>query len=103
MSPSIAIVGDRFMLPRVFEEKIVEACGPELTIQDWGVNYDELEPHYDRFEYLCGVCGKAGNIKGLAVTGRKATPPLWETMVALGKEITRRRLRRAADWIGARK
>jgi glutamyl-tRNA synthetase len=33
----------------------------------------------------------------LAVTGRKATPPLWETMVVLGKEITRRRLRRAAD------
>ena len=21
---------------------------PELTIQDWGVTYDELEPHYDR-------------------------------------------------------
>jgi len=39
----------------------------------------------------------------LAVTGRKASPPLWETMVVLGKEITRRRLRRAADWIGARK
>ena len=39
----------------------------------------------------------------LATTGRKASPPLWETMVVLGKEITRRRLRRAADWIGARK
>jgi glutamyl-tRNA synthetase len=39
----------------------------------------------------------------LAVTGRKASPPLFETMVVLGKEITRRRLRRAADWIGARK
>ena len=25
---------------------------PDLTIQDWGVTYDELEPHYDRFEYL---------------------------------------------------
>src|SRR5580700_7402263 len=37
---------------------------PELTIQDWGVTYDELEPHYDRFEYLLGVSGKAGNIKG---------------------------------------
>ncbi len=39
----------------------------------------------------------------LAVSGRKATPPLWETMIVLGKEVTRRRLRRAADWIGARK
>jgi glutamyl-tRNA synthetase len=37
------------------------------------------------------------------VTGRKASPPLFETMVVLGKEITRRRLRRAAEWIGARK
>ncbi len=37
---------------------------PEVTIQDWGVKYDELEPHYDRFEYLLGTSGKAGNIKG---------------------------------------
>ncbi len=33
----------------------------------------------------------------VAVTGRTATPPLFETMAALGKEITRRRLRRAAE------
>ena len=37
---------------------------PELTIQDWGVTYAELEPHYDRFEYLLGTSGKAGNLKG---------------------------------------
>jgi gluconate 2-dehydrogenase alpha chain len=37
---------------------------PDLSIQDWGVTYDELEPHYDRFEYLLGTSGKAGNIKG---------------------------------------
>jgi gluconate 2-dehydrogenase alpha chain len=37
---------------------------PDLSIQDWGVTYAELEPHYDRFEYLCGTSGKAGNIKG---------------------------------------
>jgi gluconate 2-dehydrogenase alpha chain len=36
----------------------------DATIQDWGVTYDELEPHYDRFEYLLGTSGKAGNIKG---------------------------------------
>jgi gluconate 2-dehydrogenase alpha chain len=36
----------------------------DLTIQDWGVTYDELEPHYDRFEYLLGTSGKAGNIQG---------------------------------------
>jgi glutamyl-tRNA synthetase len=33
----------------------------------------------------------------LAVTGRAATPPLFETMAVLGKEVSRRRLRRAAE------
>jgi gluconate 2-dehydrogenase alpha chain len=47
-----------------YGKKFLDDCGPELTIQDWGVTYDELEPHYDRFEYLLGVSGKAGNIKG---------------------------------------
>jgi gluconate 2-dehydrogenase alpha chain len=38
---------------------------PEYTtIQDWGVTYDELEPHYDTFEYLCGTSGTAGNLRG---------------------------------------
>ncbi|HEX2941914.1 MAG TPA: GMC family oxidoreductase, partial [Rhodopila sp.] len=36
----------------------------DMTIQDWGVTYDELEPHYDKFEYLCGTSGTAGNLKG---------------------------------------
>lgn len=40
------------------------AIPADLTIQDWGVTYDELEPHFDRFEKLCGTSGKAGNIKG---------------------------------------
>jgi gluconate 2-dehydrogenase alpha chain len=37
---------------------------PNLTVQDWGVTYADLEPHYDRFEYLLGTSGKAGNIRG---------------------------------------
>jgi gluconate 2-dehydrogenase alpha chain len=36
----------------------------DMTIQDWGVTYDELETHYDRFEYLCGTSGTAGNLNG---------------------------------------
>jgi glutamyl-tRNA synthetase len=39
----------------------------------------------------------------LAVTGRKASPPLFDTMAVLGKEITRARLRTAAKLIAARK
>jgi gluconate 2-dehydrogenase alpha chain len=43
--------------------------GPDLQVQDWGVTAAELEPYYDRFEYLLGTCGKGGNIKGSKVAG----------------------------------
>jgi glutamyl-tRNA synthetase len=39
----------------------------------------------------------------LATTGRAATPPLFETLAVLGKEICRRRLRRAAEVLRAAK
>jgi gluconate 2-dehydrogenase alpha chain len=37
---------------------------PDLRIQDWGVTYKEIEPYYDKFEYLIGAGGKAGNLNG---------------------------------------
>ena len=40
-----------------------------LTIQDWGVTWDDIEHCYDKFEYLCGVSGKAGVIKGQVQPG----------------------------------
>ncbi len=46
-----------------------DAIPAELQLQDWGVTYDDLEPHYDRFEKLCGTSGKAGNLKGRIVEG----------------------------------
>jgi gluconate 2-dehydrogenase alpha chain len=36
----------------------------DLSVQDWGVTYDDLEPYYDKFDKLCGISGKAGNLKG---------------------------------------
>ena len=36
----------------------------ETTIQDWGLTYTQLEPYYDKFEYMAGIAGKAGNIQG---------------------------------------
>ena len=36
----------------------------DMPLQDWGVSGAELEPYYDRFEYVAGISGKAGNIKG---------------------------------------
>ena len=41
----------------------------DMTIQDWGVTWDDLEPHYDTFEYLCGTSGAAGNLKGAIQAG----------------------------------
>lgn len=53
----------------VLRSHILQRYGPDilqegLTIQDWGVTYDELELHYDRFEKICGIAGRAGNLRG---------------------------------------
>ena len=45
------------------------AIADELTIDDWGMSYDELEPYYDRFERLCGTSGTAGNLRGELIDG----------------------------------
>jgi gluconate 2-dehydrogenase alpha chain len=41
----------------------------DLSLQDWGITAAEIEPYYDRFEYLLGTSGKAGNLKGDKVAG----------------------------------
>jgi gluconate 2-dehydrogenase alpha chain len=60
-----------------------------LTVQDWGITYEELEPFYDRFEKIAGTSGKAGNLKGEKIAGGNVfegprsseypTPPLKKT------------------------
>src|SRR5450432_555216 len=45
------------------------AIPEEMTIQDYPVSYDELEPYYDKFEKLCGISGKAGNLRGEKIDG----------------------------------
>ena len=37
----------------------------DMPLQDWGVTGEEIELYYDKFEYVAGVSGKAGNIKGV--------------------------------------
>ncbi|MDS1135129.1 GMC family oxidoreductase [Nitratireductor indicus] len=46
-----------------------EIIPEDMTIQDWGVDYDELEPYFDRFEKVAGIAGQAGNINGKIVEG----------------------------------
>lgn len=41
----------------------------DLTVQDWGVTYDELEPHFNFFERICGTAGASGNLNGEIVPG----------------------------------
>ena len=54
----------------MYEERYGKNFIPaDMTIQDWGITYDELEPYYDKFEYTAAISGKAGNLKGKIVNG----------------------------------
>jgi glutamyl-tRNA synthetase len=69
---------------------------PELTFEA-----DELEPPLRALAEANGW--KAGDLFmtiRVAVTGRTATPPLFDTLVALGREGTLRRLDRALEVLG---
>ena len=57
------------MRSRTIERYGKNVLAPDITIQDWGVTAAEMEPYYDRFEYLLGVSGKAGNLKGRKIAG----------------------------------
>ena len=62
-----------FVLKTHLTQRYGAAFLPEdMTIQDWGVTYDELEPHYDAFEYLCGTSGTAGNLQRPDPGGRQS-------------------------------
>jgi gluconate 2-dehydrogenase alpha chain len=59
-----------FKVRSLYEERYGKKHIPEdMTIQDWGITYDELEPYYDKFEYTAAVSGKAGNIRGKILPG----------------------------------
>lgn len=51
-------------LARSHNEERYGALPDDMTVQDYPVTYDELEPHFDRFEKLCGIGGQAGNLRG---------------------------------------
>ena len=54
-----------FKVRSLYEERYGRSFIPaDMTIQDWGITYAELEPYYDRFEYTAAISGKAGNLNG---------------------------------------
>ncbi|GGH61287.1 GMC family oxidoreductase [Frigidibacter albus] len=61
---------NEFILRSYVEDNFGADIIPEdMTIQDWGVTYAELEPHFDRFEYMLGLSGQAGNVNGQIIEG----------------------------------
>ena len=59
-----------FTLRSNMEQRFGRDFIPEdMTIQDFPVSYQDLEPHFDHFEYVCGTSGKAGVINGIAQEG----------------------------------
>lgn len=64
-----------------------------MTVQDFPVTYEDLEPHFDHFEYVCGTSGKGGVINGQKIEGgnpfegsRKRDYPLGPNPSYLGAE-----------------
>jgi gluconate 2-dehydrogenase alpha chain len=59
-----------FKIRSMYEDRYGKKFIPEdMTIQDWGITYAELEPYYDKFEKTAGVSGKAGNLNGQTQAG----------------------------------
>ncbi len=92
---------DVFTLRTHLTEKHGAARLPaDLAVQDWGVTYDQLEPHYWYAEQMMGVSGKAGNLRGKLIDGGNIfesprsheypTPPLKHSYAShLFEEATR--------------
>ena len=57
------------VLSRTTEKYGSKRLPEDHAIQDWGITYDELEPHYTRADLLLGISGKAGNIRGQQIEG----------------------------------
>ena len=56
---------------RSYYEDVLGADGipAGMSIQDWPLSYEDLEPYYDAFEYDIGASGLAGNIGGRPMPG----------------------------------
>ncbi|HET8612280.1 MAG TPA: GMC family oxidoreductase [Sphingomonas sp.] len=46
-----------------------QAAVKDLTVEDFPLGYQDLEPYYTMFEKVCGISGKAGNLKGAKQPG----------------------------------
>ena len=59
-----------FRIRSALREKYGASAVPDdMTIEDWPVSFDEIEPFYDRFDKTCGASGQAGNLRGKIIPG----------------------------------
>jgi gluconate 2-dehydrogenase alpha chain len=72
-------------LPYDFEirSKTIERYGKNkipdgMTIQDWGITYDQMEPYYDKFEKMAGISGETNPLAGKR-SGDYPNPPMKKT------------------------
>ncbi|MGI4881095.1 MAG: GMC family oxidoreductase [Janthinobacterium lividum] len=64
------VMPDELNIPKHYGEKYGKKIfSPDMTLQDWGVTYQDLEPYFDRFEYVIGTSSYAYNVMG-KTTGR---------------------------------
>ncbi|CEH30963.1 GMC family oxidoreductase [Aneurinibacillus migulanus] len=49
-----------------------------MTIQDWGITYEELEPYFDKFEKMAGISGEENPLAGKR-SAKYPNPPMKTT------------------------
>lgn len=85
-------------LPYDFEirSKTIERYGEKkipdgMTIQDWGITYDQLEPYFDKFERMAGISGEENPLGGKR-SQPYPTPPMKMTpSIKMFQEATKKR------------
>lgn len=72
-------------LPYDFEikTKTIERYGKDkipadMTLQDWGITWDVIEPYFDKFEQMCGISGEENPLHGKR-SNPYPTPPMKST------------------------
>ncbi|PID24776.1 GMC family oxidoreductase [Sporosarcina sp. P7] len=73
-------------IERYGKEKIPEG----MTIQDWGITYDEMEPYYDKWEKTAGTSGEPDPLGDKRSNDYPNPPMLASPAVKLFKETTKR-------------
>lgn len=73
-------------IERYGKEKIPEG----MTIQDWGITYDEMEPYYDKWEKTAGISGEPDPLGDKRSSDYPNPPMLASPAVKLFKEATKR-------------